>query len=304
MPSIKLSQIDLNLLVAFDALFTERSVTLAAQCLYLGQPAMSAALGRLRTLFNDELFVRVGREMRPTAKALAIAPGILAALQQVRQTLESHQSFVAASDSRSFAIGSSDYMSFVLLPKLITHCQQTAPHLNFRTIEFEKDVVGDLLDKGTVDLAIGVFPHPPRHSVCVPLFQEYFVGIARKNHPALAQPMTLDVFANLAHALHTLRRDEVGEIDKVLALHNLQRRVTLTVPHTLVLPKIIATTDLITVIPARMALYFSQIDEIEVFGLPIDLSPWTVSMLWSQLSDNDEANWWLRQTLQKLGKEI
>ena len=89
MKSIELAQVDLNLLLAFEVLFEERSVTQAAQRLYLGQPAMSAALGRLRTLFNDALFIRVGREMRPTAKAEAIAPGIFAALQQVRQTLQS-----------------------------------------------------------------------------------------------------------------------------------------------------------------------------------------------------------------------
>ncbi|MGL5836173.1 MAG: LysR family transcriptional regulator [Waterburya sp.] len=305
MKSIKLAQIDLNLLVAFEALFKERSVTLAAQRLYLGQPATSAALGRLRTLFNDELFIRVGREMRPTAKAQMIAPGIFAALQQVRQTLQSHQNFEAALDSRSLAIGSADYMSFVLLPKLIAHCQQAAPYLNFRIIEFEKDLVGDLLEKGTVDLAIGVFPHPPRQFLCLPLFQECFVGIARKNHPALIQkPITLDVFANLSHALHTIRRDEIGVIDRVLAKHNLQRRVALTVPHMLVLPSIIASTDLITVIPARMAQYFSRINEIEVFDLPINLDPWTISMLWSQLSDNDEAGRWLRQTLQTLCEKI
>lgn len=305
MKSIKLAQIDLNLLVAFEALFEERSVTLAAQRLYLGQPATSAALGRLRTLFHDELFIRVGREMRPTAKAQTIAPGIFAALQQVRQTLQSHQSFEAASDSRSLAIGSADYMSFVLLPKLIAHCQQTAPCLNFRIIEFEKDMVGDLLEKGIVDLAIGVFPHPPRQSLCLPLFQECFVGIARQNHPALAQkPMTLDVFANLSHALHTIRRDEIGVVDRVLAQYNLQRRVALTVPHVLVLPSIIASSDLITVIPTRMAQYFSRINEIEVFELPINLDPWTVSMLWSQLSDNDEASRWLRQTLQTLCEKI
>jgi DNA-binding transcriptional LysR family regulator len=305
MKSIELAQIDLNLLVVFEALFEERSVTLAAHRLYLGQPATSAALGRLRTLFNDELFIRVGREMLPTAKAQSIAPGIFAALQQVRQALQSHQSFVAASDSRSLAIGSADYMSFVLLPKLIAHCQQTAPHLNFRVIEFEKDLAGDLLEKGTVDLAIGVFPHPPRQSFCLPLFQECFVGIARQNHPALAQqPMTLDVFANLSHALHTIRRDETGAIDRVLAQYNLKRRVALTVPHVLVLPTIIASTDLITVIPARMAQYFSRLNEIELFELPINLSSWTVSMLWSQLSDNDEAGRWLRQTLQTLCKKI
>jgi DNA-binding transcriptional LysR family regulator len=305
MKSIELAQIDLNLLVAFEALFEERSVTVAAQRIYLGQPAMSAALGRLRTLFNDELFIRMGREMRPTAKAQSIAPGIFVALHQVRQTLKSNKSFIPESDSRRFAIGSPDYMSFVLLPKLINHCQASSPHLNFRMIEFEKDLVADLLEKGTVDLAIGVFPHPPRQSLCLPLFQEYFVGIARRNHPALTQqPMTLEVFANLSHALHTIRRDEIGVIDQVLAQHNLQRRVALTVPHLLVLPAIIASTDLITVIPARMAQYFSRIDEIEVFELPLALSAWTVSMLWSQLSDNDEASQWLRQTIQKICEKI
>ncbi len=305
MKSIELAQVDLNLLLAFEVLFEERSVTQAAQRLYLGQPAMSAALGRLRALFNDELFIRVGREMRPTAKTKAIAPGIFAALQQVRQTLQSHQSFEAASDARSFVIGSPDYMSFVLLPKLVTHCQEAGPSLNFRMMEYEKDSVGELLEKGTVDLAIGVFPQPPRQTLCLPLFQESFVGIARQNHPALAQqPMPLDVFANLSHALHTIRRDETGAIDRLLAQHNLQRRVALTVPHLLVLPAIIAATDLVTVIPGRMAQYFSQIDGLEVFELPIDLSHWTVSMLWSPLSDNDEASRWLRQTIQSLGQEI
>jgi DNA-binding transcriptional LysR family regulator len=131
------------------------------------------------------------------------------------------------------------------------------------------------------------------------------VGIARRNHPALAQqPMTLNVFASLSHALHTIRRDEIGAIDRVLAERNLQRRVALTVPHMLVLPTIIAATDLITVIPARMAQYFSRIDEIEVFELPISLPPWTVAILWSQLSDNDEASKWLRQKLQTLCEKI
>ncbi len=136
-------------------------------------------------------------------------------------------------------------------------------------------------------------------------FQEYFVGIARRNHPAFTRkPLTLEAFANLSHALHTIRRDEIGAIDQVLTQYQLQRRIALTVPHMLVLPSIIATTDLITVIPSRMAQHFSGIDEIEVFDLPIDLSPWTVSMLWSSLSDNDEASRWLRQTLQTLCETI
>ncbi len=305
MKSIDLTQIDLNLLVAFESLFKERSVTVAAQRLYLGQPAMSAALGRLRILFGDELLIRVGREMQPTAKAIAIAPGIFAALHQIRQTIQSSQTFEPVSDSRDFAIGSPDYASFVTIPKLLAHCQEVAPNLNFRMIEFEKDSIGDLLEQGTVDLALGVFQSPPRQTVCVPLFQEHFVGIARKDHPALTQKtISLEGFANLSHALNTTRRDAIGEVDHVLTAHDLQRRIALTVPHMLVLPSIIASTDLVAAIPSRMACYFSKLNDIEVFKLPIEIPKWTVSMLWSKLSDKDDASCWLRQTLQALCEQI
>jgi DNA-binding transcriptional LysR family regulator len=305
MKSIQLAQIDLNLLVTFETLFEERSVTTAAQRLYLGQPAMSAALGRLRTLFGDELFIRVGREMQPTSKAIEIAPGIADALARIRQTIQSSQEFEPASDRRDLAIASADYMSFLVMPKLIAYCHQFAPNLNFRTIEFDKDNIGDLLEKGVVDLALGVFPNPPRQTICVPLFQEHFVGIARKNHPAMSQkPISLEVFVNLSHVLVTIRRDITGEIDRALAVHNLQRRIALTVPHVLILPSIIGSTDLVTAVPSRMANYFSRLDEIEFFKLPIDLQPWNVSMLWSKLTDKDDAICWLRQTIQMLSEQI
>jgi DNA-binding transcriptional LysR family regulator len=266
---------------------------------------MSAALGRLRTLFGDELFIRVGREMQPTAKAVAIAPGIFAALHQVRQTIQSSQEFNPASDAREFAIGSADYTSFVVIPQLLAHCREVAPNLNFRMIEYEKDRIGELLETGTVDLALGVFQNPPRQTICTSLFQEHFVGIARKNHPAIQQkPISIAAFAQLSHALYTIRRDMTGEVDRVLAGYDLQRRIALTVPHLLVLPSIIASTDLITAIPARMAEYFSKLDDIELFELPIALPQWSVSMLWSKLSDKDHANCWLRQTLQTLSQQI
>ena len=136
MKSIDLTAIDLNLLVAFEALLEQRSVTKAAERLQIGQPAMSASLGRLRILFDDELFVRLGRQMQPTLKAQSLAPGILAALQQIRQTITASQVFEPTSSNRTFAIGSSDYTSFVLAPPLLEFSQQTAPSLNFHLIGF------------------------------------------------------------------------------------------------------------------------------------------------------------------------
>lgn len=305
MKSIDLSAIDLNLLVAFEALIEEHSVTLAAQRLHLGQPAMSAALGRLRTVFEDELFIRIGREMQPTSKALEIASGILAALNQIRQTLEASQVFDPSTSSRRFAIGSPDYTSYVMLPSLLEFCGQNAPQLNFRLIGYEKDSVGELLEQGTIDVALGVFPTPPPQTLHAALFQEHFVGIARQGHPAIAGgTMSLETFASLSHALVTLRRDITGAIDQLLAQKHLQRRVAVTTPHMLALPAILATNDLVATVPDRVAVQLARLHNLELFELPVETQTWTVSMLWSKLADQDAANVWLRQTLNTISQTI
>jgi DNA-binding transcriptional LysR family regulator len=305
MKSINLSSVDLNLLVAFVALFEERSVTLAAQRLHLGQPAMSAALGRLRLLFEDELFIRFGRQMQPTAKALEIAPGISAALQQIQQTIESSQTFEPATSQRAFIIGSSDYTSSIIMPKLLEICHQIAPGINFRLISYEKDNIEMLLEQRAIDVALGVFQPLPRQTMQVPLMQEHFVGVCRRGHPAISQgTISAETFANLPQALFTLRRDDVGEIDKVLAQHNLQRRVVLAIPYLLVLPGIIAESDLVAAIPSRLAKQFADRGILSIFELPVKTEPWVISMVWSTLSNQDRANCWLREMLQRLCQDI
>jgi DNA-binding transcriptional LysR family regulator len=305
MKSINLAAIDLNLLVAFEALFKQGSVTKAAEQLQIGQPAMSAALSRLRTLFEDELFVRLGRQMQPTFKAQAIAPGILAALQQIRQTVTSSQVFEPASSDRMFAIGSSDYTSFVLVPPLLEFSHQIAPSLNFRMIGFEKDTVGDLLEQRAIDVALGVFSNPPRQTDWEPIFEERFVGIARQGHPDLRQgTMSLETFTHLSHALMTLRRDTTGAIDQALDRQDLKRRIGLTTPHMLVLPFAIASSDFVAAIPRRIALRLAAVCHLIIFELPVKTNPWTVSMLWSTLSDQDEANRWLRHTIKTICQQV
>jgi DNA-binding transcriptional LysR family regulator len=305
MKSIELAAIDLNLLVAFATLYEERSVSTAAQRLYLGQPAMSAALARLRLLFEDELFVRMGREMQPTRRAIDLAPGILAALQQIQQTLETTQIFDPASTAHCFAIGSSDYISCIVMPKLLELCRHVAPNVNLRLIEFNKDDVGDLLEQGKIDVAIGVFPSPPRQTLYQSLFSEAFVGMIRKEHPALKDgELSIEAFANLPHALFTIRRDSIGEIDKVLARYQLKRRIAFITPHLLVLPTIIAASDLVASVPSRLAKQFLCFETLDVFELPIETKSWSVSMLWSKLTDRDPANQWLRQMLITVCKTI
>lgn len=302
---MNLAAIDLNLLVAFEALLDQHSVTRAAEALHIGQPAMSAALGRLRILFEDELFVRLGRQMQPTLKAQAIAPGILTALQQIRQAVNASQSFQPSSSDRTFAIGSSDYTSVVLMPPLLEFSHQIAPSINFQMIGFEKDSVGDLLEQGAIDVALGVFPDPPRQTQCEAIFEERFVGIARQGHPALKQgTMSLATFAQLSHALATLRRDNTGAIDKALNAQNLERRIAFTTPHMMVLPFAIASSDLVAALPRRIALRLAPVCNLTIFELPFNTQPWMVSMLWSALSNQDEANRWVRNAIKSIAQKI
>lgn len=289
--------VDLNLLHAFEAMYEERSVTLAARRLGLGQPATSAALGRLRALFHDELFVRAGGAMRPTHKADEIAPGLLGALAQIRATLEAGVGFDPAVATRAFAVGGTDYTALVLLPPLVAHIRRAAPGVDLRAIGYEKGTVAEMLDRGEVDVALGVFPRPPERAVVTRLFQERFVGLARAGHPAIVDGRVgLDDFAALPHALVTTRRDATGAMDEALAERGLKRRVALTLPHAMVLPAVLEGSDLVAALPSRLADRVLTAG-LQRFELPVATKPWTVSMLWPATARNDRAAAWLRATI-------
>lgn len=302
---IDLSAIDLNLLVAFEALYIEQSVTGAAQRLHVGQPAMSAALGRLRSLFADDLFVRVGREMRPTAKAEAIAPQLLAALDTIRATLAERQGFDPAHSEKAFTLATSDYFACLILPKLLNLFRDSAPQIDLRLVAIEKASFVDLLDEGVIDLALGTFAQLPSHILQQALLSERFVGICRLEHPALKNgEVDLEKFVAFPHALFTLRRDASGLIDQALAKHGLQRRIALTVPYWFTLPIVIATSNLFAAIPSCLQHHFTHHYPLQSFEIPLNLSSWTISMVWSKLSDREPANFWLRQRIHTVCQTI
>lgn len=302
---IDLSAIDLNLLVAFEALYIEQSVTGAAQRVHVGQPAMSAALGRLRSLFADNLFVRVGREMKPTAKAEAIAPQLLAALDTIRATLAERQSFDPARSERAFTLATSDYFASLILPKLLNLFHNSAPQINLRLVTIEKASFVDLLDEGVIDVALGTFAELPPHILQQALLSERFVGICRLEHPALENgAVNLEKFITFPHALFTLRRDASGMIDQALAKHGLQRRIALTVPYWFTLPIAIATSNLFAAIPSCLQHHFTHHYPLQSFEIPLSLSSWTISMTWSKLNDRDPANSWLRKCIHAICQTI
>jgi DNA-binding transcriptional LysR family regulator len=288
-----LRRLDLNLLLVFEAVALERSVSKAAARLGLGQPAVSAALGRLRAALDDDLFVRVGGAMTPTPRAERLTGGVTAALDELRTSF-TEGTFEPARSTDTFTVASTDYTSLVLLPALVAAMRQKAPRAHLCVVGYEKDEVARLTDLGAIDLALGVFPSPPTRDVVTRLFADSFVGICRPRHPALVRGgLSLARYLEADHALVSVRRDRVGAIDRALAVSGKTRKVALVVPHLLALPPVLADTDLVAAVPARAAARFLS-EGLVSFELPVAVPRWHVHMLWSAARRKEAANAWLR----------
>lgn len=291
---MKLDRMDLPLLLAFEALIQTRSVSKAAARLGVRQPAMSASLARLRTLLGDELFTRAAGAMQPTPRAVRLATDLVPALAQLRAAISDSAAFVPSEARRTFTLASTDYTTCVLGPALCADVARTAPGVDLRILGYDKNDIPELLDRGEIDLALGVFQPPPERAVRRLLCPEQFVGLARRGHPALsAGKIPLDTYASLRHALVSVRRDAHGEIDKALAARGLSRRIALTLPHMLALPDLLTGSDLVAALPRRMAQRIAG-DALVVFKLPLDLEEWRIEMLWNPATRNDPASIWLR----------
>jgi DNA-binding transcriptional LysR family regulator len=298
-----LQRIDLNLLVAFEALMAERSVSAAAARIGISQPAMSGALARLRDLFNDTLFVRSGRSMLPTVRATQLDSQIAQALGQIRTALAPPASFDPLSSRRVFNVSGGDYATGVILPRLAARLATAAPSVDLRFRFVEKDATVDLLDRDALDLALGVYPKPPKRLCLQPLLEERFVCLARKGHPELRGGMTLEAFAALPHLLVTERGDAYGAVDEALAKRGLERHIRLTVPHVLVVPMVLPRSDMIASVGARVAQLFAATAPIEIHELPLPIPSWRLSMLWSRQRAGDLGLAWLRDVLAGIGAE-
>ena len=295
---------DFNLLFAFDALFSEQSVTRAARRVGIGQPAMSDSLRRLRVLFGDELFQRAAGGMQPTPKAKALAKEIGPLLARMREVLGEQVSFVPKESEKTFVVASTDFTTMVLLPALITQMRRDAPNIDLRITGYEKNAIGAMLDRGEVDVAIGVFPDPPQNTVKSKLFEDRFVGLVRSDHPAFKNgAMDLETFADLPHALVSVRRDERGTIDQALDSIGRCRRIALVVPYMLLLPKVLATSDLVAILPERAALAVAE-PMLRRFELPLKLNAWSVEMLWNPGARSDQASAWLRSLIIETAKSL
>jgi DNA-binding transcriptional LysR family regulator len=304
---MKLGSMDLNLLLAFDTLVAEGSVTEAAAKLNLSQPAMSGALARLRLRFGDPLFVRTGGRMRPTPRALQLAVPIGEAIATLRQAIEPGSSFLPEESTRSFQIEATDYVEALLLGPLMSAVRRAAPGVSIRTIRAAQAFAPseDALRAGEVDLALGLFPVTMRARpdlLSQMLFIDRLVAVVRARHPAVGRRLTLRTFLSLPHIRIVYPKDaRMGFVDTLLASLGHEREVALTVANLAPVPAIVARSDLLGVVPERLAREGARAGALRIFDVPVPIPDLPLTSVWHSSRQRDPAHAWLREVI---GREL
>ena len=298
-------RLDLNLLHVFNAIYQTRSVSVAASNLHLTQPAVSKQLNRLREFLEDPLFVRTNDGMSPTPRATALAGPIRQALSEVGNAIERQIGFDPAVSDRTFRIFMSDLGQMVLLPKLLEHISREAPAVNIHTVQVPPARMrGVALDSGDVDLAVGHFEEFEGSIHRQVLFEEHHVGIVRADHPTVRGSLSFEQFLRTPQLVYGPsgggHSSQDGLIDKAFYAAGVERRVAVRVAHTMGITSIVSNTDLLVVVPHRLALACDALCEVAVLELPIEIPPFPIAQYWHDRFHTDPSNRWLRGLFTRL----
>lgn len=297
------SRLDLNLLVALDALLAERNVTRAARRLNLSQPALSAQLQRLRDLLGDPLLLPAQRGMTPTKRALELQAPLHEALEGVRAVLAAGADFDPATAELTVAVAASDYVQYALLMPLAFRLRREAPgvRLAWRTLD-AAELAGQT-ERGEVDLAFmtpETAPEPLRRRR---VLAERYVVIVRRDHPQVSSTISLDQLCALDHVVVSPRGGGfTGATDVALAAHGRQRRVVLSVPSFLMVPEIVARSDMAALVPERVAR--DRADRLQLLRPPVRVPGFAIAMVWHHRTDRHPALGWLRDRVRALAADV
>ena len=304
--ALNLASTDLNLLVAFDALMAERSVTRAGRRIGLGQPGMSAALSRLRATFRDELFVRVpGKPMSPTGRAMALHEPIVEILSRIHQVLDARSSFDPRTARANVRIATGDPAATLIAPRLLRLLSERSPAINVRLLSLDKRDAFERIDRGEIDLAFASFPSAPKRIRRERLFTDTYVCVASRPRSRAKQTgIDLETYVSTPHILVTLAADDRGPVDEALAKLNLRRRVAVTLPNTYLVARLAAETGMISHLPSRIAAEVLRGTELTTFPPPVELPEWRVDMYWGAATANDPAQVWVRSLVVEVGREL
>ena len=295
-----LRTLDLNLLKTLDALLDERSVTRAAARLSLTQPAVSGMLTRLRDNFGDPLFIRAPHGMVPTLRAQQLAPVVKQILNDINTLLQPAQ-FDPLTADFTFTLAATDYALKAVVVPFIAALKVRAPMIRVRVIPVEPERLTTQFEQGKIDLALLTPSTTPGDLHSRTLYEERYVCMLRADHPDARAPLSLDRFCALEHILVSYEGESFwGVTDDALAKVGRKRRVGLSVSSFLVLPEVLAVSEMITVVPSRLA---SARASICVQEPPVAIQGFTKSMAWHERTHRDPAQQWLRELLHETSQQ-
>ncbi|WP_414447993.1 LysR family transcriptional regulator [Burkholderia sp. 22PA0099] len=295
-----LRRLDLNLLLVFDALVRHRSVTLAADELAMSASAVSHALARLRDALADELFVRIGNEMRPTAAAERIMRPVGDALDLLHAGLAPARRFDPASSERTFTFAATDYTAFAMLPAFIARMQEVAPSLRFRIVASRGRESAEELASGRIDFALGYEEEAlalPAGVESVDGFSDDYVVIASRQHPTIRRKLSMAQYLAAQHVVVTPWDDSRGAIDRVLNRLGVVRHVAVQLPAVLVAPFIVARSNLLMTVPRHAALILRDAAPVTIYPAPFDVPRYTLKLYQHTRHAGTPAHVWVRDQL-------
>ncbi|MGI4779363.1 MAG: LysR family transcriptional regulator [Janthinobacterium lividum] len=306
--NVNFRTLDLNLLRVFDEVMAERNLTRAARNLALTQPAVSNALRRLREMLGDDLVRRSGAGVEPTARALALWPTVRDALLQLQHTLAPSE-FDAAIADTTFVLAMADATAAELIPGLVQIAQAEAPAISMRVVPLTTRDPCKLLENEEADMAIGYFPAVlagltarGQSGQAVPfetqrLYVGQYVCVMRRGHPLAEKPLTLDDFCAARHLLVSFSGRPYGFIDQTLSAMGRERRVVITVNQFFTAGRVVANSDLLTVLPRHFVRVTGIDDQLVMCDLPFDQPLVHVDAVWHRRAQHGHAHEWLRNAL-------
>lgn len=303
-PMTKAHHVDLNLLAAFAALDEARTVTGAAATLGITQPGMSRMLARLRLLFNDALFVRVGAVLMPTPRAEDLRAPVREVLQFVEARVLSDARFDPRSDARTVRIATVDTVQALMLPPLLDRLARDAPLLRVHCGPLRVDDASALV-RGEIDVELSLLPQDRTDLFTARLCNDRFVCVARQGHPGVVGgAISLDAWLELRHIVATARGEPLTYVEAVLGSRGLARHDVVRVQSFLVAMHLVAGSDRVTTVPSLLATSFARQHGLQVVPAPIELPNFDLMMTWHERTHADPGLRWFRHCVSEVTREV